>query len=231
MKIYAYMDKIDRNKESTLSLTFFVNIFFENIRAKNTARKSIRGFTLIEMMVAVSIFSIVMLVAIGSLVTVIDANRKAQSLQSVINNISFAIESMSRTARVGSSYYCFQGNSNPAPVDSNGIEKPLDCVNGGTLIAFEAHDGNPNERDDQVVYRLNGTSIERSLDGGSTFVSLTSSRVRIDHLKFYVIGSDPNDSLQSRILVTISGTAGVSVRSETKFNLQTTITQRVPDIP
>ncbi len=189
-----------------------------------------RGFTLIEMMVSVSIFSIVMMVAIGALLTVIDANRKAQALQSVINNISFAIESMSRTARVGTAYYCHPGNSNPAPANGP-IEKPLDCVNGGTLIAFEAHNGNPNKRDDQVVYRLNGTSIERSLDGGGTFVSLTSSSVHITSLRFYVVGSSPNDSLQSRILVTISGTAGASARSETKFNLQTTITQRVPDIP
>jgi len=181
------------------------------------------------MMVAVSVFSMVMLVAVGALLTVMDANRKAHALQSVINNLNFAVESISRTARVGTTYYCY--DRDPLEYLGNSIESPRDCSRGGQLIAFEAHDGDPADLNDQVVYRLNGTRLERSLDGGGTFVSITSSKVRINELTFYVLGSSLRDSDQPRIFMTIRGVAGVSARSETKFDLQTTITQRVPDVP
>ena len=189
------------------------------------------GFSLIEVMVAVALFSVVMVVAIGALLSMLDANRKAQAIQSVVNNLSFAMESLSRTARVGGTYYCHPGSANPAPVPGNAISMPKDCAGGGTLLAFEKYAGDPNDVGDQVIFRLNGTRLERSIDGGSNFVPLTSSESKIDNLRFYVIGSELGDSLQPRILVIVEGTAGILERTKTRFHLQTTITQRVPDIP
>jgi len=58
------------------------------------------GFTLIEMLVAVSLFVFVMLIGVGVLLSIIDANRKARALSSVMNNLNFALESMSRNIRV-----------------------------------------------------------------------------------------------------------------------------------
>ncbi len=50
-----------------------------------------RGFTLIEMIVAVAVFSIVMVVGAGALLSIVDANRRGQAQQTVINNLNFAI--------------------------------------------------------------------------------------------------------------------------------------------
>jgi prepilin-type N-terminal cleavage/methylation domain-containing protein len=69
-------------------------------------RPSHRGFTLIEMLVALMIFSIVVVVAMAALVKIIDANKKSQTIQNAVVNMSFTMESMTRELRTGSTYYC-----------------------------------------------------------------------------------------------------------------------------
>lgn len=70
------------------------------------------GFTLLEMIVALAIFSVVAVIAVGALVRVVGLNRRAQTLQSAMIDLSFALESMSREIRVGSTYYCLTGMTN-----------------------------------------------------------------------------------------------------------------------
>src|SRR5581483_4314819 len=65
------------------------------LKVKNKKLK-VRGFTLIELMVASTIFIIVMVIAISSVLNIINVNRKAQSLNSIMTNLSFALESMVR---------------------------------------------------------------------------------------------------------------------------------------
>lgn len=183
-----------------------------------------RAFSLIELMVAVSIFSVVMLIAVGSLLSMIDANRKAQAIKSVINNLNFAIESMVRNARVGTNFHC----ENDSFV--NNAESPLDCAAGGILFAFEGQFGSPLDPNDQIVYRINGTQLERSTDSGTNFIAVTAPEVVIDKLTFYVTGAPRLDSLQPHMVVIIQGHAGRDKRSRTEFNLQGGATQRLLDI-
>ena len=102
-----------------------------------------RGFTLIEIIVSLMIFSIVVLVALSALVKIIDANKKAQTLQDSVINLSFTLESMSREMRSGSDYYCQEGlNATIGTLTSTNIA--AQCVNGlsqsntanGVLFAF-----------------------------------------------------------------------------------------------
>lgn len=65
-----------------------------------------RGFTLIEIIVALMIFSVVSVVALAALIRIVDANKKAQTIQDAVVNMSFTIESMTRELRTGSAYYC-----------------------------------------------------------------------------------------------------------------------------
>ena len=57
--------------------------------------------------------------------------------------------------------------------------------------------------------------------------AITASGVKVTKLTFYVSGS--NDS-QKRAMVTIviQGTAGETAKVQTPFNLQTTLSQRMP---
>ena len=102
--------------------------------------KSSNGFTLIEMIVSLAIFSIVAVVALGALMKIISANKKAQSLQSAMTNINYALESMSREMRVGSNF-CLNNhktsfNHGDYGSCSNGTVGSND--NSGTVIAFKS---------------------------------------------------------------------------------------------
>lgn len=169
-----------------------------------------KGFTLVEMIVAIFIFSIVMVVAVGALVSVIGANRKAQAVKSVMNNLNFALESMTRTIRTGTGYDC--GTPNCATEGSETF----------SLLSTNGED---------VVYTLNKQEarIERSTDGGSTFQALTAPEVTVDILTFYLDGETVGDDEQPRVLIHVKGTAGSGGRDQTEFSLQTLVAQRLLD--
>lgn len=188
-------------------------------------RTSQKGFSLVEIMVAVALFSVVMTISIGSLLSLVEANRKAQALNSVINNLNFALENMSRNIRVGNTYHCDISTFVPPNLDTT-----QNCSNGGVLFAFEGNQGDITDSTDQVVYRFVNSRIEKSIDGGTTFIPITAPEVTINEMKFYTVGTTRGDTSQPRVVMTIQGTAGVSSRAQTSFNLQTTISQRVLDL-
>ncbi len=191
-----------------------------------------RAFTLIEIMVAVSIFAIVMLVGVGALLTMVEVNKRAQGINSVMNNLNAAVEQMSRSIRVGSTYYCGDISTPPS---AGTLAQPNDCANnGGLLLAFEATGGDTANVNDQVVYRLNGTQLERSLASGAngTWVALTAPEVKITNFKFYVKDSAPYSAGnfgQPKVLMIIRGTATVQ-GGPTDFTVQSSVTQRLIDI-
>ncbi|TAJ15444.1 prepilin-type N-terminal cleavage/methylation domain-containing protein [Patescibacteria group bacterium] len=192
-----------------------------------------RGFTLIEMMVSVSIFAMVMMVGVGALLSLVATNHRAQAINSVMNNLNAALENMSRSIRVGTLYNCVTSAAVPPPPPvASEISNPRDCASGGgRLLAFESSQGDPNDSSDQVVYRLNGKQIERSLKSGAngTWVAITAPEVSIDTFDFYVIGSTQGDSLQPRVLMRIKGSAKVP-GGTTTFTVQASVVQRVLDI-
>ena len=59
-----------------------------------------RGFTLVEIMVAIGIFVALVTVSMGALASIFDANRKSQSLKAIMTNLNFAVEVMAREIRV-----------------------------------------------------------------------------------------------------------------------------------
>ena len=189
-------------------------------------RLNMHGFTIVEMLVAIFVFTIVMVISTGAILSVLDANRKTQSVQLVVDNVDFAVESMTRTLRTGSSYHC--------DISAGTIINPRNCKNGADSIVFEEAKKDPNNPNDNYVYRLNTTTkqIERSTNSGSSFVPITASNVEITGLTFYVVDAeDPTDQTQPRIIISVRGKAGgADVRSSSVFNLQTTVSQRLRDI-
>ncbi|MEK9182226.1 MAG: type II secretion system protein [Patescibacteria group bacterium] len=176
-----------------------------------------RGFTLIEMLVSIAVFMVVMTVASGSLASIIDGNGKAQSLKSAVNNLNFAMENMEKNIRVGTDYV---GGESCSPADT--------CI-GFTSYKDSASDGN-----DFIVYRFNAESIERCVKPNSSYlisscnatdyIRLTAPEVHIDYANFFP--SSPSGTAKPRVLIVIGGSAGTKERIKTKFNLQTTVSQR-----
>ncbi len=181
------------------------------------------GFSLIEMMVSVTLFIVVMTVSVGTLLALINANQKAQSLKSVINNLNFAMESMTRTIRTGSTYRCEDALSDTGQLPTGFA----DCPSG--KVGFVMTD-DTNKR---VAYRINGTQIERriadSSGNGGTWVGLTASEVVIDGMRFYVTGTTLSDPIQPTVTISIRGHVGTKADTQSTFNIQTTVSQRLLD--
>jgi prepilin-type N-terminal cleavage/methylation domain-containing protein len=185
---------------------------------------AVRAFTLIEMMVSVSIFSIVMLISTGAIFSIVEANKKAHSVKSVMTNLNFALESMSRDMRIGSGYSC-------GPVAGGG----QDCSeDGGGAFSFYANrDINGDDGVDEfdtVTYRMNQSRIEREILMGGTSVSspITASEIQVTNLRFYVTGAGGGGD-QPKVLVVVQGYSGTST-TRSDFNIQTTVSQRANDI-
>lgn len=74
------------------------------------------GFSLIEMIVSLAIFAVVITMAVGSLLVLIANNQKLQEEQSVMTNLAFAMDAMTREIRTGYSYVCLSASSENSPV-------------------------------------------------------------------------------------------------------------------
>ena len=196
------------------------------------ASKSGKGFTLIEMMVSVTLFAVVMLVAVGALLALTNANRKAQALQSVMNNLSISLDGMVRAIRMGSTYHCGASGS---------YTNVQDCPAGDTLLAIEPYGGDQSDPSDQVVYSFVGGRILRSITGGSSPSPLTAPEITINNVTFYVVGTEParqnpadRNFVEPKVVISLKGTAGTignaRTSTRTEFHVQATAVQRHLDL-
>ncbi len=166
--------------------------------------RSSRGFTLLEMIVAVGIFSVIVLLATGAYLTLINLNRQIQATNTVVTNLSFVLENMARNIRTGTNY----------------------CTGVCTASSFSFVDSHGRT----VTYSIdNAHALTRTI--GATTEELTDpSTVTISLLRFYPSGMAKNDGLQPRVTVVIAGTAAASAGQTISFNIQTGATSRTIDL-
>lgn len=190
-------------------------------------RQKNNGFTLIELMVATTIFISIMLVSMGSLFVTLDSARSSRALRFAMDNVNFAMESMTRSIRMGTNYVCVNEGVSIIMVNNN--DQTLDCGSGGKFIAFMPQNSTPlipnnNRVGYQSVDRGNGTKSLVRYEG-STPVDIVSPDVNVETLNFVVVGSSPSDNLQASVYITMKGTVIIK-GIETSFAIQTLASQR-----
>ncbi len=216
-------------------------------------KKQQQGFLLVEMLVAVFIFTIVMFVSITAVLALIDANKKNQSIKSVVNNLNLVVGSMAKNLAVGTFYYCGIASSNTyVPSDANELlNYNHDCVNGSSSITFtfneDSNGTGPNP--DVIRYKyvetdsVNHTGyIARSIDStnNTDFIAITAPEVHVTSLMFYVFGTAPlvvpidggaalGDAEQPYVVMVVRGYAGNTNTTKSQFHIQTTVSQRSLD--
>jgi prepilin-type N-terminal cleavage/methylation domain-containing protein len=166
-----------------------------------------RGYSLVELMVAVSLFAIIMMLSAGSYLVMINVSRQAQGLIVGMNNLSFALDTMSRTIRTGSNY----------------------C--GGTVCASADNFTFTDKDGRSITYRLTGTKIQETKNG-NTF-DLTDASTNITSLMFYPDGTEPGttDGRQARVSIVISGSVTYSSNKPPQaFVVETSATMRGTDL-
>ena len=193
------------------------------------------GFTLVELLVSLAIFSIVVIAALGAMLSIADANRRVQKTRAILDNLSLSIESMARNLRLGSNYHCekISGNSIPTTGLDTATAASCDANSGwGDFMAFEDQYGDAASSTDQAIYYLdqnpanstNGAIMYKKYDGGVA-IPLTSPELRVGSLRFYTTGQGAGQ--QPKIIITISGTSTIGKSQEpVEINIQTTVSQR-----
>jgi len=202
------------------------------------------GFTLVEMIVAVALFAIVMVVAVGALLALTGANKKAQAIQSVMNNLNITLDGMVRSIRMGTEYHCGIGSYSGSSADSS-------CAGGKTSFTFTCNPGTAScaQVTSRWAYQFvcpsdsnieadetcpSGGYIERSPNGGAqnSWTRLTAAEVSIERMVFYVAGTQTrNNFVQPIVVMAVSGTAGgENIKTKTKFHIQATAVQRELDL-
>ena len=180
--------------------------------------KIIYGFTLIELMVAIGLFASIMTIAASAYLTMIHVNQQAQAISTGIDNVSFALESMTRNIRSGSAYGCPTAGSNCTY--QNG---------GGNKFTFTDANGHA------ITYKFASGSIQEQKGTSSAWISLTDPSVTITSLVFYVSGvgsySATGDIQQPYVTIIVSGSVPSSPgRAPQPFTVESSAAWRGSDI-
>jgi prepilin-type N-terminal cleavage/methylation domain-containing protein len=209
------------------------------------------GFTIIELLVAIGLFTIVVTIAVGGFTNALKTQRQVSSLIATQSNVSIALEQMTREIRTG---YLFchdaddQGNVVPSPVcgctitdsgydpsDPADPSSPADTsgeVNNGdypkwtcNALDYYTADGT------HVTYSVVNGELMRDQNDGNGPQSITGANVDVQNLKFVLFGNIEGDNWTPRVTIGI-GVSPNSTDPATKndvVNLQTTVSSRIID--
>ena len=212
------------------------------------------GFTLLEMLISLAIFTVVAVFAVGALVRITGLNRQSQTLQSSMNNLGFALETLSREVRVGSKYYCnvapninasginwsnlgtAQCNATVNPATSQDLFfaflSSRTAVDGGgklcrlvTVYRFMPYMQGSNN---QFWYLKKGiqTSCGQTLADSDFASVLDDGRMSLTGYQLGVYKSSPN---YSWVFLRLTGYSGVRLQDQNPFDIQTSISERIHD--
>jgi prepilin-type N-terminal cleavage/methylation domain-containing protein len=206
-----------------------------------------RGFTLVEIIVSLAIFSVVAVIAVGALVRVTSANRQAQAIQSGVNNISFVLDAISREMRVGTTYLCY-GNGVSFNDGTNRVSYGLpttNCsfANTDTLVVFNSSNldrsnGNNlkygylfhpiNSAGAVTVAIYKGEEVNSGdMPANVPFYPVTSQGVNITDAKVGVYGGPSTSDPFQWVFIRLKGYVGTKVKDQSVFDIQTSISQRI----
>jgi prepilin-type N-terminal cleavage/methylation domain-containing protein len=204
-----------------------------------------QGFTLVEMIVVLGLFSFIMTLATSVLYSTQAINVKLQATQAVLDNVNVSLETMARDIRYGSNFYCVDSVPDVS-VDVNYLNR-RDCNyagHGGKVLIFRPIDA--IGLNDRVAYYLESTPAggaiykDEYIKDESTLIVTknhyqnTADDVKINSLVFYVTGASStamNDYAQPLITTTVFGET-IPIKSgatSTPFTIQTSISSRVLD--
>jgi prepilin-type N-terminal cleavage/methylation domain-containing protein len=219
-----------------------------------TPNQSIAGFTLIEMLVSLALYTIVVTIAVGSLLVLVDSNRRVQGDQSVMTTLTFAMDSMTREIRTGRSYFCSSrsNTSSGGPANIFNSSNNPDAILGTSTYAncSEGNDGNLNFHgisfveggdsvtggDIRIMYYMerSGSNVRLMRRvGDSPAESIVSEGIVLSRVDFIVTGARPlsagltDGQPTVTIIIEATETGG---STDKPFILQTTVTQRELDL-
>lgn len=163
------------------------------------------GFTLVELLVAVFVFSIIIVLVGSMFVSALDLQRRAFNLQQAQESSSFVLETMLKEIRV----------SDIKSPDSG-------CSTSLTII------NNPDFG--EITYHLGGSANDQlwrtaTVPTGTSDVPISSNTVQFSGLNFCVSGVATGDDLQPRVTL-IASVKSANTKEQATIDIQTTLSPR-----
>ena len=182
------------------------------LKSKKEQQKN--GFTLAELLVSITVFSLIIGAVSGAFISTIQAQRKALSFQEILNQTSYLEEYMSRAIRMARKDFggsCVAANSN------------YETTHSDHGLSFMNYLGNCQE------FYVSDARLWENKDG--IVSELTSTSVSVEEFNVKVLGNSQLDNLQPRatLFLKIKGT-GPGVEQQAEIQIQTTLSQRKLDI-
>ena len=186
------------------------------------------GFTLVELLVAVALFSILMSIAAGGFVRALRSEREVSAMMAAESNVNLALEQMAREMRTGYLFCHDPGAASPnadcasCSVVVSGQTQTWTCPN------IEFYDANG----EQVEYSLDENNVlERSDSAENNGVAepLTSDNVSVTDLSFTIFGNIEGDHWNPRITIAIGAQPNDNTVTWSTANLETTVEARSID--
>ncbi len=184
-----------------------------------------KGYTIIETMIAVSVFLVIIVSGMGALLNGYLLHQKSRDMRSIMDSLSFVMEDISRNLRTGFDYHCVDGTLDGLLTGTN-----THSCSSGSGVSFNATE---NAR---WLYYVGTNSnglygIYKSVDGG-TAVQLTPDEVNLElpATTFVITGAEPPPDV-AQPFVSIKLVGKITYKEViTPFSLQTSISQRKIDI-
>ncbi len=173
--------------------------------------KTKRGFTIVELMIAIAIFAIVLTGFVQLFSSAIYSQRESLNNSYLLGNASFLMEFLARDLRMAQkddSGFCLQPKEN------------FEISADGKQIKFLNYD-----QKCQIIY-IRGDRIITNI-GGIDY-NLIPSNIAAKNLKFFVSGESQNDLLQPKVTFTVN----LSTKRNPKksITVQSSISQRELDV-
>ena len=188
-----------------------------------------KSYTLIEVLVAVSIFTIIIAAPTGFLVGSLKGQQKALASQKLLDNASYTLEYISRSLRMAKKELSCSEITKPATcscLKTQGYGYNYENPNGDvSAIRFI------NYKEECQEFFLEGTRLRESKDEVENY--LTAEDLEITSLKFQLSGELQTDNDQPRVTLFLEIKGGKSLKAELRplIKIQTTISQRNLDVP
>src|SRR3989344_4097010 len=192
------------------------------------------GYTIIETMIAVSLFLVIIITGMGTFLNANLLHQKSRDMRSIMDSLNFIMNDMSRNLRTGYNYRCYD-SSDPYPIIASDIRKSGENC---WAIVFKPEDWHQTNNPYKWAYYINNGKIFKSTDDAVNFVQLTPDEVIIDSISgFSVLGAEPflsnclssSNCQQPFIIIKLVGEI-ILKNTSTPFSLQTSVSQRLIDV-
>lgn len=214
-----------------------MNVLKKLSKNKNASR----GFTLVELLVALTLFMIIMDITVSVFVSIVQHQKRILAEQEFLNQTSYAVESMSKSIRLAvkdpmgdclfeenktyPGYVYLLTRYNPGTDASEGIK--FVTKDGACQEFFLDEDGILKESKDQDASKAGSAGLPVS---GQPPQAILSSKFAIEHLKFLIngdenlLGASSEDARQPRVTMLLKVIMQTGKTQQEKI-IQTTVSQ------